>query len=77
MMNKDKVLKKNDDDEIRWTTLTSMSGLLVCKVFFSGLKTKSPDRKTTKGHQAMEGPLRVSTSFINTLQIKLVQAWTR
>ena len=78
MMKKDKVKKKkNVDYEIRWITLTSTSSLLVCKVFFSGLKTKSLDSKTTKGHQAMEGPFRVSTSSVNTLQIKLVQAWTR
>ena len=48
----------------------------MCKMFLSGLRTKSPDSKTTKDYQAVEGPLRMSTSSVNMLQVKLVQAWT-
>ena len=60
---------------MQWKTLTSTNGLLVCKIFFSGLRTKSPDSKTTKGYQAVEGPFRISMGFINILQMKLVQIW--
>ena len=64
------------NDEMQWTTLTSTSGLLVCKIFLSGIKIKSSDSKTTKGYQAVEGPFRMSTSSINTLLVNLIQAWT-
>ena len=56
--------------------LTSKSGLLVGKVFNSRLKIKSTNSQTTKGYQTMEGSLRVSTSPIDTLQMKVVQVWT-
>ena len=60
---------------MQWKTLTLTNGFLVCKIFFNGLRIKSLDSKTMKGHQAVEGPFRISMGFINMLQMKLVQIW--
>ena len=47
--------------------LTSMSGLVVGKIFSNKLRTKSPSSWTTKGHQAVEEPLREGMNSVNTL----------
>ena len=59
-----------------WTILTSTSGLFVGMVLVSWLRTKSPNSKMTQGYQIMKGFIRVSTSSVNTIQMKLVQMWT-
>ena len=53
--------------------LTSMSGLLVGKVFSNRLRTKSPNNQMIEGCQTMEGPFRISTSPIDTFQVNVVQ----
>ena len=44
--------------------------------FVNWLKVKSQNSEMTKSYQTMEGFIKVSTGSINTLQVKLVQAWT-
>ena len=60
----DNVKKKKKKE---WTILTSMSGLLISKIFSSRLKTKSLSSQKTKSHQAMENPLREGINSIYML----------